>query len=109
MNKFYCSRCKIYFGDANKDEFAICPICKKTRDDRLNQISPEKFQCAICGCSFSNPLKTIPVCPNAHNHLGSKKELDYSFNVLHEGGKKARKIISVTVEEVKDKMGVPTY
>ena len=37
------------------------------------------------------------------------RELDYSFDVLHEGGKKARKIISATVEEVKDKMGVPMY
>jgi len=37
------------------------------------------------------------------------KELDYIFNVLHEGGKRARKIISSTVEEVKNKMGVPIY
>lgn len=34
---------------------------------------------------------------------------DYSFDVLHEGGKRARKIISATVEEVKNKMGVPMY
>lgn len=35
--------------------------------------------------------------------------LDYPFDILYDGGKRARKIISATVEEVKDKMGVPTY
>jgi len=74
MGKFYCSWCEIIFGDANKDGLAECPICKKTRDDNLNQINPEKFQCVICGCSFSNSPKTIPVCPNAYNHPGGKNE-----------------------------------
>lgn len=33
----------------------------------------------------------------------------YALEVLHEGGKRAQKIITATVEEVKDKMGVPIY
>jgi len=35
--------------------------------------------------------------------------LDYPFDVLCKGGKRARKIISATVEKVKNKMGVPMY
>lgn len=37
------------------------------------------------------------------------KGTNYAEEVLHEGGKTARKIISETVAEVKDKMGVPMY
>ncbi|MEA2113356.1 MAG: hypothetical protein U9P63_01705 [Patescibacteria group bacterium] len=65
MNKFYCPWCDIKFGSTDKDKLAKCPICRRARDDNLNQISPEKFQCVICGCSFSNSSKGIPICPNA--------------------------------------------
>ncbi|GBE17332.1 tryptophan--tRNA ligase [bacterium BMS3Abin15] len=34
---------------------------------------------------------------------------DLPLEILHEGGKRARRTISVTVNEVKDKMGVPSY
>lgn len=37
------------------------------------------------------------------------KGINYALDVLREGGKRARKIIAATVEEVKDKMGVPMY
>ena len=74
MNKFYCPWCKINFGDVKKDGLAECPICQKTRDDNLNQIGPEQFQCVICGCSFSNSSKEIPTCPNACNQSGGKNE-----------------------------------
>lgn len=37
------------------------------------------------------------------------KGSNFSLEVLNEGGKRARKIIADTVEEVKDKMGVPMY
>lgn len=37
------------------------------------------------------------------------KGTNYAEDVLHEGGKTARKIISATAAEVKDKMGVPMY
>ncbi len=39
------------------------------------------------------------------NEKGSK----YAIEILHEGGKRARKRIAVTVENVKEKMGVPLY
>lgn len=38
-----------------------------------------------------------------------EKKSDFVSDVLNEGGKRAGKIIAETVEEVKDKMGVPKY
>jgi len=72
MGKFYCPWCDIRFGSVN-DKIAKCQICGRTRNDNLNQISSEKFQCVICGCSFSNSSKEIPTCPNACNS-GGKNE-----------------------------------
>ena len=37
------------------------------------------------------------------------KGLDFPLEILNDGGERARKIIAETVEEVKDKMGVPMY
>jgi tryptophanyl-tRNA synthetase len=37
------------------------------------------------------------------------KGLNFALEILHEGGKRARKRIVATVEEVKEKMGVPMY
>lgn len=74
MAKFYCPWCEIYFGDTNGGKVAKCPICKRARDDDLNQISPEKFQCIICGCSFSNISKRTLVCPDKSSHTGGKNE-----------------------------------
>ena len=74
MSRFYCSLCKMDFEQADKNKIAECPICKNKRNDGLNQISPENFQCTICGCVFSNFLNINPVCPNAYNHLGDSNE-----------------------------------
>lgn len=38
-----------------------------------------------------------------------EKKSDFISDILNEGGKRAGKIIAATVEEVKDKMGVPKY
>ncbi len=39
----------------------------------------------------------------------NEKGSEYALEVLHEGGKKAKKRIATTVENVKEKMGVPSY
>lgn len=70
MSRFYCPRCEMSFEQTDKNKIAECPICKNKRNDGLNQINLEKFQCIICGCVFSNSLNTNPVCPDAYNHLG---------------------------------------
>jgi len=65
--------------------------------------------CIECKNIIANNIINILAPIQQKKHELMAKELDYIFNVLHEGGKRARKIISGTVEDVKDKMGVPIY
>jgi len=78
-------------------------------NDVRNACAMARIGCVDCKNIISKSIINIlsPIQQKKHELMA--KELDYSFNVLYEGGKRARKIISATVEEVKDKMGVPTY
>jgi hypothetical protein len=74
INSFYCPWCKINFSRTDKDGVAECPICKNKRDDGLNQINPNRFQCVVCGCRFENVFKNGPACPNGCKHTGGRNE-----------------------------------
>jgi len=78
-------------------------------NDARNACASARIGCVDCKNIISKNIIDIlsPIQQKKHELMA--KKMDYSFDVLHEGGKKARKIISATVEEVKDKMGVPTY
>lgn len=59
----------------------------------------------ILARNINNILAPIQQKRHELGDHGSK----YALEVLHEGGKIARKKISTTVEDVKEKMGVPAY
>lgn len=71
---FFCPWCNLTFAQTNKNGVAECPICKQKRNDGLNQIGINSFQCIICGCKFLNLLKTDPICPNSCEYKGGKNE-----------------------------------
>lgn len=70
QKNFFCPWCNLTFSQTDKNSIAECPICKRKRNDGLNQIGPNQFQCVICGCIFFNVLKLGPACPNACKYLG---------------------------------------
>ena len=65
--------------------------------------------CLDCKSIISKNINSILAPIQQRKAELSGKGRQYILEILSEGGKKARKIISSTVEEVKDKMGVPTY
>ena len=65
--------------------------------------------CAECkGILSKNIIDILTPIQEKKRELMAKST-DYALEVLHEGGKAARKRIAATVEEVKEKMGVPFY
>ena len=81
----------------------------KTLKDAHSGCVSAQIGCVDCKNIISeNIIKILSPIQEKKQEL-TAKGLDYTFDVLREGGKRARKIISATVEEVKDKMGVPTY
>lgn len=66
IDKFYCPKCEIWFridGKKLNDNggVVVCRICGNKRNDGLNQIDENYFQCVSCKCVFLNILQT---CPN---------------------------------------------
>ena len=72
--KLYCPWCKIYFSDTGEAGPVPCPVCKKKRDDGLNQTSEYQFQCVDCRCEFSHMGDSSPQCPNKCLQGGRKYE-----------------------------------
>lgn len=70
---FFCPWCNLNFSQTDENGVAICPICGRKRDDGLNQIGPDQFQCIVCGCKFLNVWVTGPACPNVCEYSGGKK------------------------------------
>lgn len=68
---FCCPQCRMTFSGIDDDGAAKCPVCKTKRNDGLNQIGPNHFQCISCGCRLGNVSKEESVCPN-----GCKKEVE---------------------------------
>jgi len=64
--KYYCHWCRIKFSTIDSNGVAVCPICKKKREDGLNQIEENKYKCIKCGCRFTHVKQIKPdlKCPN---------------------------------------------
>jgi hypothetical protein len=63
--KFWCPWCKLKFSKTDENGAAICLQCGKKRDDGLNQIAEDYFQCIACGCKFLGSIFSAgPSCPN---------------------------------------------
>lgn len=64
--------------------------------------------CAECKKRLVNSIATI-LEPFQERRAELAQKDDYAREVLHEGGKRARRIIQATVEQVRDKMGIIVY
>ena len=63
--KYWCPSCAVIFNKTDENGVAVCDKCGKKRDDGLNQLSEDYFQCIECKCEFLGSLfKTGPACPN---------------------------------------------
>jgi len=73
---YWCPKCKKTFFKTDKNGVAICPGCNGKRNDGLNQVSKDNFQCVICKCVFfGSVFKTGPTCPNGcKNKKGKRKD-----------------------------------
>ena len=60
--KYFCVSCNIYFGYSG-DGPAKCSMCGKAREDNLNQVEKNQYECIECNCIFSDFSKK-PTCPN---------------------------------------------
>lgn len=65
--------------------------------------------CLDCKKILAKNINDILAPIQATRHELGEKGSKYALDVLHEGGKNARKKISTTVGDVKEKMGVPFY
>ncbi len=63
---FFCPWCNIIFAQTDKNGIAECPICKQKRNDGLNQVGINSFQCIICG---SLNIHSIPSPQGCLIHL----------------------------------------
>lgn len=70
---FFCFWCNMNFSQTDENGVAICPTCGRKRNDGLNQIGLNQFQCIACKCVFLNALKLGPACPNGCKYPGGKK------------------------------------
>lgn len=95
-------------------------ICKLYALHRLVSENEERAQifqgcksagigCAECKNILSKNIIDILTPIQEKKRELMVKSTDYALEALHEGGKAARKKIAATVEEVKEKMGVPFY
>lgn len=65
--------------------------------------------CLDCKKILSNNVVRLLEPFQARRQELAEKGQSFTLDILHDGGKRARAVISETVKEVKEKMGVPTY
>lgn len=65
--------------------------------------------CVECKKCLTRNINNLLAPIQQKRHELEGKGYGYALEVLHEGGLRARKRIAVTVNEVKEKMGVPIY
>jgi len=73
-----------------------------------NACRTARIGCAECKKRLVDSIATI-LEPFQERRAALAKKDAYAREVLHEGGKRARKIIVSTVEKVRDKMGIIVY
>lgn len=82
-------------------------------DDELKEVfsgcTHAGMGCLDCKKILARNISNMLAPIQQKRHELGEKGSSYALEVLHEGGKIARKKIAATVEEVKEKMGVPTY
>jgi len=64
VKSYFCGWCKTRSSTIDKDGVAECPVCKRKRDDGLNQIDNDHFECMKCKGVFFVQSSSNPVCPN---------------------------------------------
>lgn len=67
-----------------------------------------KIGCAVCKRRLIDGIAKI-LEPFQEKRANLANQNDYVRDVLHDGGKKARSLIKVTVESVREKMGIVIY
>lgn len=67
-----------------------------------------RIGCAECKKRLVQSIATI-LEPFQERRAELAKKDDYAREVLHEGGKRARRIVKKTVDQVRDKMGIIVY
>lgn len=68
---FWCPKCKITFSSVDKNGVAVCPICNYQRNDGLNLLDDNRFQCTQCRAKFPNLSKIKrPACINGCKYNG---------------------------------------
>lgn len=73
-----------------------------------NACRTARIGCAECKKRLVESIATI-LEPFQERRAALASRDDYAREVLHEGGKRARKIVKETVEKVRDKMGIVVY
>lgn len=95
----------------------VCTVYKLhtliSKDEEIKQVmngcKSAKIGCVDCKNILSKNINEILAPIQERRAEFSTKGMDYILDILHNGGKTARKRILPTVEVVKDKMGVPFY